>query len=160
MTRRNACLLFVLAAAFPTLTYAAERGEAKARVAGKAVAIDYGRPELKGRDMLAQAEVGRPWRMGKDAATTLKTEADLKFGEVAIPMGDYILTATKLAADKWQLNFANAADRAAVGSVPLSTEKLAGSVETFTIELSGQGEAGELQLKWGGVALKTGFTGR
>ena len=80
-------------------------------MAGKAVSIDYGRPELQGRDMLAKAEIGKPWRLGADAETTLKTEADLKFGAVAVPKGDYVLTATKVAEGQWQLNLTEADGR-------------------------------------------------
>ena len=139
---------------------AVERGEAKATVAGKAVTIDYGRPSLKGRDMLAQAQVGQAWRMGANAPTALKTEADLSFGSATVPKGEYILTATKLAADKWQLNVLAKVDRAKVADAPLATETLRESVEQFTIDLSGQGNKGELRLRWGTTALKTAFTGR
>ena len=99
------------------------RGEAKALVAGKEVAIDYGRPSLKGRDMLGQAQVGQAWRMGADAATGLKTDADLAFGSVNVPKGEYILTATKVAADEWHLNILSKADRSKVADVPLATSK-------------------------------------
>ncbi len=160
MTRRNALLMVVLAASTPALAHTADRGEAKATVAGKTVTIDYGRPTLKGRDMLAQAEVGKPWRLGADAATTLKTEADLKFGDLAVPKGDYVLTATKTAEDKWQLDFAKGPDGTAVGSVPLTSQKAEGSVEIFTIELSGKGNDGEFLMKWGPTALRAAFTSR
>jgi hypothetical protein len=147
----------LLAAALPALAHGAERGEARAMVAGKPVVIDYGRPLLQGRDMLAKAEIGKPWRMGADAATTLKTEADLKFGELAVPKGEYVLTATRVAEDKWELNFTKSADQAALGSVPFALSKLADNVEALTIELS---DKGELVMKWGTAALKTTFTGQ
>ena len=137
-----------------------ERGEAKATVSGKAVAIEYGRPSLKGRDMLAQAAIGQPWRMGSGDATSLKTDADLTFGSVAVPKGDYILTATKLTADQWQLNVLAKAGRTKVADVPLTHETLKTSVETFTIDLKAAGNKADLTLSWGTTALKTSFTGK
>ena len=160
MTRRNA-LLMVLVASAPILAQAAERGLAKATVAGKAVSIDYGRPELQGRDMLAKAEVGKPWRLGADAETTLKTEADLKFGTLAVPKGDYVLTATKVAEGQWQLDVTQATGgKALLGSAALLPEKVEGSTEMFTIELSGKGQDGEFLMKWGTAGYKTAFTGK
>ena len=79
MLKRLALLAAAVVVAAPAFAQN-PRGEAKASVAGKTVAIDYGRPSLKGRDMLGQAQVGQSWRMGADAATGLKTEADLSFG--------------------------------------------------------------------------------
>jgi hypothetical protein len=148
-----------LAMAVPGLAHGADRGEAKASVAGKAVSIDYGRPSLKGRDMLGQAEVGKPWRMGADSATTLKTEADLSFGPAAVPKGEYVLTATKLAEDKWQLNVAKA-DKTKVAEVPLTLSKLPASVETLTIDLKGEKDKGEFLMSWGTTALKADFAAK
>lgn len=135
------------------------RGEAKATVAGKSVSIDYGRPSLKGRDMLGQAQVGQSWRMGADAATSLKTGADLAFGDVKVPKGEYVLKATKVAADQWQLNVLGK-DEAKVADVPLTVSKLAASVEQFTIDLKGDSDRGELKLSWGTTALGASFTGK
>jgi hypothetical protein len=161
MMKPIAILCAFAVAAAPALAHGADRGEAKATVAGKVVSIDYGRPSLKGRDMLAQAEVGKPWRMGADAATTLKTEAALTFGSLMLPKGEYILTATRLDADQWQLNvLANTQERAKVVDIPLTTAKLKDSVETFTIELTGQKEKGEFSMAWGTTALKAAFTGK
>ena len=135
------------------------RGEAKAT--GKAVAIDYGRPSLKGRDMLGQAQVGQSWRMGADTATGLKTEADLSFGDVKVPKGEYVLTVTKVAADKWELNvLSKSEERTKVADVPLTVSKLDASVEQFTIDLKGDKDKGELKLLWGTTALGTSFTGQ
>ena len=160
MLKRLALLGAALAIAAPVLAQN-PRGEAKATVAGKAVAIDYGRPSLKGRDMLGQAQVGQSWRMGADTATGLKTEADLSFGDVKVPKGEYVLTATKVAADKWELNvLSKSEERTKVADVPLTVSKLDASVEQFTIELKGDKDKGELVLRWGTTGLGTSFTGK
>jgi hypothetical protein len=159
MMKRIACAAAVLAFAAPAFAQNA-RGEAKATVAGKAVSIDYGRPSLKGRDMLAQAQVGQAWRMGADAATSLKTDADLTFGAVTVPKGEYVLTATKTAADAWQLNVLGKADRAKVADVPLTSGKAQASAEQFTIDLTGEGSKGKLKLTWGTTTLEADFTGK
>lgn len=154
---------FVLVAAALALTAPVfaqnPRGEAKATVAGKTVSIDYGRPSLKGRDMLGQAQVGQAWRMGSDAVTTLKTGADLAFGATSIPKGEYVLKATKLAEGQWQLNVLGK-DETKVADVPLAASKLEASVEQFTIDLEGEGDKGELKLLWGTTALGASFTGK
>ena len=159
MKKRLAFLAAFTAFAIPVLAHGAERGEAKATVAGKTVTIDYGRPSLKGRDMLAQAEVGKPWRMGADADTTLKTDADLVFGGAAVAKGEYVLKATKVAEDKWQLNVLTK-ENAKVADVPLELAKAPASVEMLTIDLKGEKEKGTFTMSWGEVSLKTAFTGK
>ena len=160
MLKRIALASLVVLVAVPLFAQGNPRGEAKTMVAGKAVSIDYGRPSLKDRDMLGQAEIGQAWRMGADAATSLKTDADLSFGSATVPKGEYVLTATKVAADQWHLNVLSKADRAKVADIPLTQAKLDGSVETFTIALKGEKEKGELELQWGTTALKTAFTAK
>jgi hypothetical protein len=110
--------------------------------------------------MLAQAQIGKPWRLGADAATTLTTEADLAFGDVKVPKGTYILTATKVEADTWQLNVLNKADRAPVADIPLTAGKTDEPVETLTIKLKGEGDKGAFKMLWGATALGAGFTGK
>jgi hypothetical protein len=160
MLKRIALAALAVVVAAPAFAQGNARGEAKALVAGLAVSIDYGRPSLKGRDMLGQAQIGQAWRMGADAATTLKTDADLAFGAVNVPKGEYVLTATKVAADQWHLNVLGKADRSKVAEIPLAQSKLDASVEQFTIALKGEKDKGELELHWGTTALKTAFTGK
>ncbi len=161
MTRLVLFSTVVALATTPAFAQAPGRGEAKATLAGKAVVIEYGRPVLKGRDMLAQAEVGKPWRLGANAATTLKTEADLSMGGVAVPKGDYVLTATRIAADKWTLNVAtNDAEKKKVAEVPLTPQALPDEVETFTIDLVADKDQGKVSFSWGKTALKADFTGK
>jgi hypothetical protein len=160
MLKRFLLAAAVVGLAAPAFPQANPRGEAEAKVSGKAVSIEYGRPSLKGRDMLAQAEVGKSWRMGADAATTLTTEADLAFGDVAVPKGTYVLTATKVEADTWHLNVLDKADREKVADVPLTASKTDEAVETFTIKLGGEGDKGKLKLIWGLTVLKADFTAK
>lgn len=148
---------FALSATF-VVAQANPRGEAKVKLAGKTVAIDYGRPSLKGRDMIGRLEVGKPWRMGADADTTLKTDADLNFGNVTVPKGSYVLEATKVAANQWLLNVKS--DKAKVADVPLVLSQAPASVETLTIELKGEKGAGEFQMSWGDMLLKAPFTAK
>jgi DUF2911 family protein len=159
MKKRHAILAALYALAIPVLAHSADRGEAKATVAGKAVTIEYGRPSLKGRDMLGQAEVGKPWRMGADTETTLKTDADLAFGNAAVAKGVYVLTATKVAEGQWQLNV-RTKEKAKVADVPLELAKAPASVELLTIDLTGDKGKGTFTMSWGDVALKAAFTGK
>jgi DUF2911 family protein len=153
MKERIALALVSLALTVPAAAQNA-RGEAKATVAGKSVAIDYGRPSLRGRDMLGKAEVGTPWRLGADAATTLKTDADLDFSGVKVPKGEYTLQAAK-----WTLNVLGKGD-AKVADIPLASSTISSPVETFTIELKGEKDKGELSMSWGTLAMKAPFTAR
>src|SRR6187455_2628405 len=83
--------------------HSAPRGEARVTLAGKPIVVDYGRPALKGRDMLGKAEVGQEWRMGADSATTLKTPVTLTFGSTVVAPGDYVLKAKKTSDTEWML---------------------------------------------------------
>jgi hypothetical protein len=125
---RPAALTLTLSLA-AAMALPAERGQAKATLAGKAVSIEYGRPTLQGRDMLGRAEV---------------------------------VTATKTGADEWQLDIkkTDAAGGSAVIEVPLASKALPESVETFTIDLTGDKSQGDLTLKWGTKGLTASFTAR
>ena len=148
-----------LCAASPSLAHAADRGEAQATVAGKKVSIDYGRPSMGGRDMLAMLQSGQSWRMGADSATTLKTDADLAFGAAAVPKGEYVLTAKRNAENKWVLQVNR--DQTVVAEVPLADQRAGGApVDVFTIELTGSGNSGTFAMKWGTMNLSAPFTGK
>ncbi len=167
MTKPTALLVGLVAlGASPAVAHGNPRGEARAALGGKAVAIEYGRPSLNGRDMLGKAPVGNTWRMGADAPTTLKTDVDLVFGSAVVPKGDYLLTATRTTEDLWTLNVEKrdpASPRAPgskVAEIPLTGATLPQSVEVFTIELRAEKDAGAFEMKWGTTALKAAFTAR
>lgn len=142
------------------------RGTAELSVAGKKISVEYGRPELQGRDMLGRATEGMVWRMGADRTTTLTTEADLQFGETTVPAGTYSLFAKKTGPDSWVL-LINSNPNASVGSrkeeedvavVPLVSKRLENSIETFTIELlQAGGRQGTFSMAWGNLSLRADF---
>jgi len=160
MLKRIALAAVAFALAAPVFAQGNPRGEAKTMVAGKAVSIDYGRPSLKGRDMLGQAQVGQAWRMGADAATGFTTDADLSFGTVQVPKGEYILTATKVSAEEWHLNVLAKADRSKIADIPLAMSKVDPSIETFTVELKGDKDKGVFAMTWGTTLLKADFSAK
>jgi len=134
------------------------RGEAKVTLAGKPIVVDYGRPSLKGRDMLGKAAVGQEWRMGADTATTLKTPVSLSFGTTDVPAGAYILRAKKVSDTDWVLKLER--DGKAAAEVPLQTSPLDKSVEIFTIDLAEEQGQGVFRMSWGNTALAARFTAK
>ena len=137
--------------------HSAPRGEAKVTLAGKPIVVDYGRPSLKGRDMLGKAEVGQEWRMGADAPTTLDTPVSLSFGSTRVAPGKYVLRAKKVSDKDWVLKLDSDGK---VAEVPLESRVLDKSVEEFTIDLAEEKGQGVFRMSWGTVALTTRFTAK
>jgi hypothetical protein len=82
------------------------RGAATATIGGKKVAIDYGRPALKGRNMgelLKQLPPDRIWRAGENDVTTLSSEADLTIGGKKVAAGKYSVYVHAPEAGDWSL---------------------------------------------------------
>jgi len=155
MLKRNALATAAAAlAATVVLAHGNPREELEAAVGSVQVKVEYGRPSLKGRDMLGQAGEGMVWRVGADAATTLTTSAGLRFGDRTLNAGSYVVKARKEAGDAWTL-ILEGGDAAV--EVPLESRSLPESVELFTILLSGEGGSGSLELRWGQRALATPF---
>ena len=158
MRTGTALVLAALAAAtLPLEAHGNERGKAEVAISGKTVSIDYGRPSLNGRDMLGKAEVGKPWRLGADAATHFKSDADLVFGQTVVPKGEYTLTATKTGEAAWNLNFKPAKEGDKPTDVPLKVSQAAASVEELTISLKPEASGGHLEIAWGTSVMGTSF---
>lgn len=134
------------------------RGEAKATLAGKPIVVEYGRPSLKGRDMLGKAAVGSEWRMGADSATTLDTPVGLSFGSSQVAPGKYVLRAKKVSETDWLLMLQKDGQTAA--EVPLQSSTLEKSVEMFTIDLAEEKGQGVFRMSWGNLALAARFAAR
>jgi hypothetical protein len=157
-----ALVLAVSAAAQPAGGPA--RGKAEMKAGAGSITIDYGRPELKGRDMLSQLKDGESWRMGMNQATVLTTPADLTFGSTRIAKGAYSLFLKK-AGDAFQLVFNSQTGQWGtqhdaskdVATVPMTKSAAASPVEAFTIELNPKGDGGSLDLSWGATRLSAPF---
>ena len=132
------------------------RGEAKLSLDGKNVTVEYGRPQLRGRDLDAMMQPGAEWRMGSNAPTTLTTEADLLFGDKRVPAGTYVLAARLDEGKTWTL-VVRTADRTTVAEVPLTLGKVAESAESLTMALAGQPADAKFTLHWGTLTLSTPF---
>ena len=90
--KRAIPILILCLIAVPVFSQMAPRDTATTYVGGKTVAIEYGRPSLKGRsisDLTSKLGADRIWRAGSEQITTLKTEAALKIGNQKVPAGEY-----------------------------------------------------------------------
>ena len=134
------------------------RGETRVTLAGKSIVVDYGRPALKGRDMLGRAEVGQDWRMGADSPTTLKTPVALTFGTTVVAPGDYVMKARKVSDTDWVLKLER--DEKTVAEIPLQSKTLPDSVELFTIDLAEEKGKGVFRMSWGTRELSAPFTAK
>jgi hypothetical protein len=142
----------------------AERGKAEMKAGSGAITVDYGRPSLKGRDMLSQLQEGAFWRMGMNQATVLTTPVDLSFGKTLVPKGAYSLWLKKTGdafqlvlnsqTGQWGTQHDPAKD---VHSVAMAKAALPSAVETFTIELAPAAKGGSLDLSWGATKLSAPF---
>lgn len=158
--------LALLASSLVTCLHAqGDRGTATLKTPGGSITIDYGRPALKGRDMLGQLQDGMVWRMGTNTATDLNTPVDLMFGSTHVNKGSYSLWLEKSAGDKYQLVFNSQAGQWGtmhdpskdVQKVALKKETLSSPVEIFTIDLKQAGAGGSFQMSWGNTKLSTDF---
>ncbi|MEW5975588.1 MAG: DUF2911 domain-containing protein [Acidobacteriota bacterium] len=158
-------IVLVLSVSLPLWAQKNPRTTAKFESSGKFVMIEYGRPSLKGRDMLSQAQTGKVWRMGADKSTTLTSSAKLSFGKTNFAAGSYSLWLRKIDEKTFHLVFNRAVGgwgteydpTQNVDSVPLDWSEGSESVEQFTINLNQVGKGGVLELLWGKTVLKADF---
>lgn len=134
------------------------RGTTMAKFGDAAVSITYGRPKLKGRDMLGKAGDGFVWRMGMNEVTEIKTDADLHFSGTVVPKGHYSLYMKKVSGDDWQLLFNKQTgqwgtdhdEKQDMAAVPMKFLMSPDTVEVFTVELAAKNDKeGTLKAMWG-----------
>ena len=144
------------------------RGTAEVTISGKKVTISYGRPSLKGRDMLGEAQPGMVWRLGSEDATTVTTEGQLWFTADhggpprMVEPGSYSLFAMRTE-DGWRLLVNSETGQPGqehdpakdLLGIPLQVETAEDSAEMFTITLAsaGDGMNASLRMQWGATVL-------
>jgi hypothetical protein len=144
------------------------RETAKISVGSKTISVEYGRPSLKGRsvaELLEQLKPGDFWRLGADKSTTFSTTADLQFGDVTVPNGQYSLWAGRQADNSWKLVFNKQHGQWGtqhdasqdLASVPLEETKASDSAEMVTISLTKEGAAWGIAIQWGDMKLRASF---
>jgi hypothetical protein len=136
-------------------------------IGGKTVTISYNSPRVKGReghvftsDGLIKTAHGSQypiWRAGANAATTLKTEADLMIGNLMVPKGTYTLFVDISDPDNWVLivskktgEWGLAYDKMQdLGRVKMKMGKPTALVEDLLWTVDGEGSnRGKLTLAW------------
>jgi Protein of unknown function (DUF2911) len=141
------------------------RATAKLEKGGQFVMVEYGRPSLKGRDMLGQLQPGKTWRMGADKSTTFTCSSNLSFGKVSIPQGSFSLWLRKRDDKNFELVFNKTAGQWGTehdmtqdfATVPLTMTQNSESVEQFTISFKESPKGGDMDLLWGTLILKASF---
>ena len=163
--KKGIVLLMTLAVSALLLAHGNEMKSTKITVNGKNVQIDYGSPDLKGRNF-SDTPVGTVWRMGADRTTTLATEAALSFGDAKVPAGSYSLLAEKTAGDQWTLIISseerprgkNRDKEADVATVLLKTATVEKSQQHLDIQLKSDDDGTALTVIWGTTQLSTAFS--
>jgi hypothetical protein len=133
------------------------------------IAIDYGQPHLRGRDLAAVVPADSVWRLGANLATHLVTDVDITIGDRFVPRGTYTLFARRTGGGwqlvinrqigQWGTDYDATAD---VGRVPLRVRTMGESFESLAIFLVPAGDAappamprGMLRIVWGNTELST-----
>jgi len=156
----TATLIVLMSSA--SMAHGNERGSVKATVGGVHISIDYGRPALKGRDMLKQLQPGQLWRIGADAPTTLESDKELNFGGTIVPKGKHILLARLVEPGKWTLVFSSKSvfqyePSAKLAEVPLTLEEASDSAELVTLQVTDKDGTGVIEIAWGKMRLSASF---
>jgi hypothetical protein len=144
---------------------AGDRGKAEATIKGKAISVDYGRPELKGRDLLSWAPVGTIWRLGKNMSTHIETAAELNVAGTKVAPGKYTLWAKKVSANEWHLLFhpktgvwgAPGLKEGFIAELPLKASTAKDSAELLTIALADNKGKANVKIHWGTLVLSGDF---
>ena len=142
------------------------RDTTRATVAGATFTIDYSRPAKRGRVIFGElVQYGQVWRTGANAATQLRTDKALRFGDVTVPAGFYSLF-TIPGPNEWTLIVNSETGQTGTAHkperdlfrIPMKVVALAEPVERFTIGVVPADAGGALHLEWDTMRASASFT--
>jgi hypothetical protein len=158
--------LIVLCAAIPACAQMnGERQTSEVTIKGKKLSVNYGSPNLNGRDVFTLAPVGMVWRLGKNQATEITTTGDLTVGGKTVKAGKYSLWAKKTGENSWVLAFHPKTGiwgdpvmkEGYVAELPLKVEKAGDATEQLNISLVDMSGKAGIQIHWGTAVLVGAF---
>ncbi len=138
-------------------------------IAGAAIAVNYGRPSKRGREIfngLSDMKWGMVWRTGANEATQFTTSKTLSFGDKTVPAGAYTLF-TQLQEDlhwelvvskqtgQWGTEYDPAQD---LVRIPMTVTNGNPVVEKMEIQVNPVGAGGEIVVMWDTYKAVASFT--
>lgn len=130
---------------------------AEGLIAGKRIIVHYSAPSMRGRKIVGGlVPFDQVWRTGANAATTLITQADLRIGDLSVPMGTYTLYTipsekgwtliVNRQTGQWGTQYDASQD---LGRTPMKVRSLDEAVETFRISVEPiRPRQGVMRLIW------------
>jgi hypothetical protein len=134
------------------------RDTARATIGAATFAVDYGRPLVRGRELLGSlVPYDYVWRTGANAATQFTTSAPITLAGIRVPAGTYTLWTVprrnradlivNAQSGQWGTGYDGKRD---VGTGPMKADSLATPVERFTISITNSdARRGTLAMEWG-----------
>jgi hypothetical protein len=142
------------------------RDTTRATVADATLTIDYSRPAKRGRVIFGElVPYGQVWRTGANAATQLRTDKALRFGDVTVPAGSYSLF-TIPGPNEWTLIVNSETGQPGTAHkperdlfrIPMKVVALTEPVERFTIAVAPSDAGGALHLEWDTIRAAAPFS--
>jgi hypothetical protein len=134
------------------------RDTARATIGAATFTVDYGRPLVRGRELLGKLlPYDYVWRTGANAATQFTTSAPITLAGMRVPAGTYTLWTVprpkradlivNTQTGQWGTDYDGSRD---LGMARMALDSLATPVDTFTISITGSdARHGTLVMEWG-----------
>lgn len=141
------------------------RDTTKVAAGGANLLVDYSRPSKRGRVIFGElVPFGQVWRTGANAATQLRTDKALQFGDATLPAGFYSLF-TIPGANEWTLIINGETGQSGTAHKPerdlhrikMKVSALPQPVERFTIGVTPEGSGGVFYMEWDGTRASVPF---